>query len=321
MLEAQIFLLYSSSVYPFGEITFRFDTDDRALVNFRVEGLEQKCDGCKWAILEGGTCHDAAALGDVHYFDSADPLVYGDPYGYAVYTAIEGKSESVQTLLYGYNLEETVNHAVVLYAQDKSQLACGVLKKHGHPMTYPKLYANIKKLPNYNGEVEGKVRIDFYPDKAFHLGYNVKGLPTECDLCSVAVYAGTSCNEDPGYTFWNPKRMQADPWQSDNGAFYSVDPLEGSTNRVGFYLYDAFEYNDHTEHVIIFKNKAGDSVACGELRDSANYVWKETAAAISGAMEAGGLVQSGSFPNPVVAGVEMVQRIEDAVGGEQVNTA
>mmetsp|Transcript_19223 Transcript_19223/g.31935 ORF Transcript_19223/g.31935 Transcript_19223/m.31935 type:complete len:672 (+) Transcript_19223:133-2148(+) len=309
---------YEGELYPFGKITLRYDTDSLFLVNFRMEGLEETCDGCKWSIVEGGTCHDAAELGDTLFFDRSNTDIVtsanADPYTITHYSSTEGISESSQTSYNGFNLEATINRSVILFAQDGSPLACGVLKKHGHPMTYPKLWSNIRQLPGYNGEIEGKVRVDFYPDNAFHVGFNVKGLPVDCPMCEVAILEGKSCNDALGEHFWRYEKVFVDPWVSASGAWFSTDNV-GTTSRVGFYLYDGYDYSEHMDRVIVFKDQHGYAAGCGELRDSSNYVWKETEAAI------GGMVQNG-FPNPIVAGVEAVQLVENAAagGGEQVDS-
>lgn len=284
-----------------------------------MEGLETNCDNCKWIIVDGGTCHDAQQLGGALHYDHGKTNNV-DPYGEAHYTATDGLSESVQTLYNGYSLADTTNRAIVLWGADGMPLACGILKKHAHPTTFPKLHANIRKLPNYPSDpVEGKVRLDFYSDNTFHVGMNVMGLPQNCALCSIAVYQGTTCNSetnDFGDHYWDANRIMIDPWSTATGAWYGSD-ADGNTNRIGFYLYDAYTYDDHMDHVVIFKDTYGFPVACGELRDSSNYVWKETEAAITGAIEAnGGLVQPASMADPIVAGVEMVQSIENFVANK-----
>ena len=100
------------------------------MVNFRVEGLEQNCERCAWSIVEGDTCHDADKLGNTLYYDHTDPaLVTFNPYSMCYYSTKDGRSESSETVLNGYNMEENEGRAIVLSDGNGAPLACGILKE------------------------------------------------------------------------------------------------------------------------------------------------------------------------------------------------
>jgi hypothetical protein len=292
-----------------------FDTGDRFLVTFRVEGLERDCQQCTWSIVEGNTCHDASKLGDTQYYDKTDPeLISLDPYNMCYYKTVEGMSDSTQTSFNGYNLKENEHHALVMFDSSGSPVACGILKRHAHPMTFPRLWANIASSPNYKeGEIQGKARLDFYPDMAFHFGFQVNGLPSNCPMCDISIHVGTSCNDAPGDHFWNPEKLPYDPWGFVNGAFYQTDPNGTTVDRHGFYLYDGFTHDDHMNHVVILSDKSGNAVACGELRESPHYTWKEADTTTRQALQQGdSLAHVETTVDASQSGVEAVSVVDAA---------
>ena len=279
-----------------------------------MEGLEQNCEQCAWSIVEGDTCHDADKLGDTPYYDHTDPAMVGsNPFSSCRYSTKDGGSQSSQTLDTGFNMEENENHAIVLNDSNGAPLACGILKKQAHPLTYPKLWANLVNLPSYTTAVQGKIRVDFYPDHAFHVGFQFSGAPPDCSMCAIRIHAGTSCTDPPGDPFWNSNKLAYDPWRFANGVFYQSDGNGTSHDRRGFYLYDGFDYDDHKDRLVIVSDANGNSIACGELRESSHYVWKETEGAIRNAMETGTIIHTGPAG---ISGVDTVYAIANAFSHE-----
>ena len=284
------------------------------MVNFRVDGLEERCKNCMWKIVEGGTCQDANELGDTLFYDQTDPaFINSRPYDTTHYDAKGGLSETARVVHIGYGLEETQNRAIVLNDSRGQPLACGILEKHGHPMTHPKLWANLKNLPGHP-EMHGKVRLDFYTDHAFHVGFDFTGAPPNCLMCLISIHVGTSCTEHTGGVFWNTEKLPWNPWGPVNGAYYASDANGTSIDSHGFYFYDGFEYGDHLDHVVIVHDAVGVRIACGELRESSQYVWTETQAAVRVAMESGSLVGASPMSGAQFAtGVETVNLVENYI--------
>jgi hypothetical protein len=279
-------------------------------VNFRVDGLEQKCERCTWSIVEGGTCHDADRLGNTLYYDRQDPaLAVFNPFSTCYYSTNYGGSDSSATVFNGFSMEENENRAIVLNDSTGSPLACGILKKMAHPRTYPKLWANLANLTNYDQAVEGKIRVDFYPDRAFHVDFQFTGAPPACPMCAIAIHAGTSCTDPPGPPHWNSNKMSQDPWTFANGAFYQSDGTGTSLDREGFFLYDGFDYDNHKDRVVIVSDGNGDPIACGELKESSHYIWKETDSAVRNAMQAGTLIHTDPTGISVVQTVNEIENV------------
>ena len=298
----------------------RFDQEGLFLVNFRLEGLEERCNRCSWKIVEGGTCQDAKRLGDTDFYDRKDPaFINFNPYVYTFYETRGGFSETARTVYTGYSLEKTEGHAIVLSDSNRQPLVCGVLKMQAHPMALPKLsklWANLKNLPGYP-ESHGKVRLDFYADRAFKLSFDFTGVPPKCLMCNINIHAGTSCTGPPGDYLWNTEKLKHDPWGPVNGAYYKSDANGTSVRRHGFYFFDGFGYDDHVNHVVVLQDAAGMPVACGELKESSQeYVWTETQDAVRVTMESGSMVDAGPMS---AVGAGPMSGAQFATGVETIN--
>lgn len=83
-----------------------------------------------------------------------------------------------------------------------------------------------------------------------------------------------------------------------NGAFYGTDSTGALSGRPGFYLYDGLDYSAHKNHVVIIRDRSNTAIACGQLRESAKYAWREASQqqvlAIGNAIDSGSnLIQHG----------------------------
>lgn len=321
-------------------MTLRFGVENRFMTTFRVGGLEEACEGCIWHISDGNTCHDATKVGQLFYNHDNPNLATHNPFLQTKYSTKDGFSETASYSFNGYNLDQNENRVLVLQNHQGVFVGCGVLKKFGHPHTYPHLWANVRSLPTYAAasEVDVKVRVDFYADHAFHLGFTGTGLPQSCGMCMIAIHEGISCQEAEGSTFFNVLKVPNDPWVTVNGVFYATDLNGALTGRPGFYLFDGFEYKEHKNRVVILRDANQVPIACGELRTNAKHVWREAAQQIittgEKTIDGGNLVQHGYLRNNnnmegttidssnpagnlVNIGVEAINAIEEVVGFQQ----
>jgi hypothetical protein len=284
--------LYTGELFPYGSVSLRFDTSNTTLAVIKAEGLEEKCDRCSWWVTGGDSCHDVNRVNVSPFY------VRRNPWGGTFYSTHEGVTLAVQKIFNGYGVDDMAGKAVMLNAQDGSPLACGVFKKRDHPTVHKRLWANIQNLPAYDRtgrQVEGKIRMDFYPDKSFYFAFDFSGLP-QCTNCMLGVHIGTSCNENPGENFWNDEILGYNPWtqrNSQNSASYSSDVNGTVAFRHGFYLMDGYDANEHIGHIVIVADSSGANIACGELHESINYVWDKVTASMNAGLQAGAIVSSG----------------------------
>jgi hypothetical protein len=123
---------YKGALKPSGKVNVHFLHGDLFRFSLSLKGLETNCIKCGIHIHSGTTCSDAALVGG-HYWN---PAVYGvnvtgDPWvpsKGAYYTSdASGKALRYFYTDQGYGYDDTINHAVVIHANDGSRIGCATL--------------------------------------------------------------------------------------------------------------------------------------------------------------------------------------------------
>jgi len=118
---------YEGTLPVQGSVTVVFDQDGTFSLSYEMEGLESECQRCGIHIHAGVSCEDVYGPKG-HGWNSK---VTGDmwtPTGGAVYSSSnDGESSGKFPMYTGFGKYETMDHAVVVHAQDKTRIACGTL--------------------------------------------------------------------------------------------------------------------------------------------------------------------------------------------------
>jgi len=262
--------LYTGKLFPFGKITLRFDDDNRFLVLLRMDGLEESCVQCHFAIVEGTSCADPTLVSDTHLYRPVpghDPTK--SPFDVAYYSATNGIASSTATIFNGLPAEENKGHAINVYDSANNPLACGLLEAQSATTVVQKLYANLVPLPGHppnpatNTTLQGSVLLQFFADHSFLFSFEVEGLSSKCFACPIRIHEGQDCSQGVGHVYWNLDIIPGDPYSVTNGVFYhSTDA--GYTSHA-FFLFTGYTFEQNKKRTVVIYDQSNNPVGCGEL--------------------------------------------------------
>jgi len=273
---------YAGDLNPYGKVTLRFDdngssepSDQMFLVAFQMEGLEPFCQGCTWRIVQGTSCQDANELGEDWWNPNAlDHNPYGASDHNALYDTQEGASTSKMKFYSGFGPADTVDHAFLVFAQDQSPLACGVLRSHGQPSNHQLRYSAELMRESDGVVLPGYAEMDFNLDDTFALNLFLGGLPPDCVNCVLDIQDGESCDASHlGNVYTNPNVYeQHHVWTTTNGAVYT--PNDAGMIEQTIYLHDGFGFDDHEGKLVILRSMDQSVYACGVLETKRGHLEK-----------------------------------------------
>jgi len=133
------------------------------------------------------------------------------------------------------------------------------------------LFAVIGKYPGYSANLNpsGKVTINFKDSGGFTLGYNLKGLNSDCNgKCGIHIHEGTTCEKakSVGGHYYRPIDNQTDPW--NNNITYRINE-NGIANSM-FDFDSGIGYEDIIGHVVVVHSFNSSRVGCGLIEKTRN---------------------------------------------------
>ena len=275
--------LYKGNLFPFGKVTLRFDDDKRFLALLRMDGLEDSCVDCHFAVVDGTSCTDPALLSNNHLYDPRIPHGQDQsPFqAAAVYTSVNGVTSSSVTMFTGMDANDYRGHTVTVYDSVGNPLACGVLEHQPSSSVVQKLYADLTALPSYPGNplvvettttttplapnhlLNGTVLLQFYADHTFMMSFEMHGLPSKCFACPLRIHEGRRCSQDTGRVFWNLDLVPGDPYNVRNGVFYH-STYYGFSNHA-FILFNGYTFDQTKKRTIVVYDHNNQPIGCGEF--------------------------------------------------------
>lgn len=249
-----------------GRAVLRFDVEQRFLITVHLDGTNGApipTNHGTWQLSEGTKC-TFDGTNSVTILQNNPLNEEKFPQGRNVWAMDSPNSVSAQTRYVGKSMDELTGNALVLFDENQGVIACGMLRKIPRLSVRNVLWA----YPGMDGIAQGKVRLDFYNDNSFHVGFNFSTpatgnvLPGATQLFSpLTIENYDSCAQVTHPNFFFPSNW-TNPWTMANGAYYSE-----KENNHGYYMYDGYSYEEHIGKTIVMRDAITAAVlACGELQ-------------------------------------------------------
>lgn len=117
---------YDGNLKVFGHAVTEFHDDKSFRFEYHMHGTEKHCDNCAITINEGFSCDSDEKVGGPYYNENLVQDLWTTEGG-AVYNNFHSEPTGWFEMYNGYGFEENYHHPVVVYAQDGTKIACGVL--------------------------------------------------------------------------------------------------------------------------------------------------------------------------------------------------
>jgi len=118
---------YSGDLKVGGKVTVVFGQDGTFSLRYRMNGLESECQECGIHIHAGVSCEDKDGPQGHGWNSKVTDDMWTNTGGALYSSSKKGKSSGKFPMYTGFGKYETVNHAVVIHAQDGTRTACGTL--------------------------------------------------------------------------------------------------------------------------------------------------------------------------------------------------